>query len=527
VPEPLDPERTTRLVARRMVVSNMIAGLVTFLILTTLAPGTELGPGFTEDLLVAGIVFVIYIGLVVPVGTVLGLRLARPSVLWYLESRPPSNAERLRVLRLPATLAGLSFSLWVIGAVVFSVVSVVRGDTAIDTVRLVFGITLGGLMTSALVFLLIERPLRPVFAAALAGAPPERPSAMGIRPRLLLTWALGSAVPLLAIMTAPIGLDAAGRADLATPMIALSALAICTGALITLIAARSVAEPIERVSEVLQRMQAGDLRVELDVDDASEVGVLQAGFNRMVAGLRERLLLEDLFGRHVGVDVARDALTRGTVLGGEAREVSVLFVDVIGSTAIAQRLEPNEVVALLNEFFGTIVRVVESEHGWVNKFEGDGALCVFGAPTDLADHAGNALRAARQLRVALQVLTAAHADLDAAIGVSTGTVVAGNVGAERRYEYTVIGDPVNEAARLTDQAKANPLRVYAAAASVVGSGEEAGHWRAAGRLALRGRDAPTQVYVPLDGSGREPAVKARTRVPAASARSPRRPRRGG
>jgi adenylate cyclase len=476
-----------------MATANIAAALLSFLVLTLLAPGRR--STVTDDVRDVTLVFVIYLGLMVPGGTVLGLRLAAPVIDWYRESRPPTERELTLVLRLPATLAALCFSLWVIGAAVFAVVTATRGDTAVEVIRLAVAIVLGGLVTSTLVFLLIERPLRPLFAAALASAPPRRASALGIRPRLILTWALGSAVPLLAIMTAPVGLDPAERADLATPVFALAGIALGTGFLITLIAARSVAEPIERVSAVLLQMEAGDLDIELDVDDASEVGVLQSGFNRAVAGLRERIVIEDLFGRHVGEDVARQALETGTALGGETREVSALFVDVIGSTAIAQRLPPGEVVDLLNRFFGTVVRIVESEHGLVNKFEGDGALCIFGAPTELPDHPAHALCAARRLREALTDLI--EDGLEAAIGVSTGAVVAGNIGAERRYEYTVIGDPANEAARLTDSAKRHRSRVLASEATVDAAGNEAANWAPWRKLALRGRDTRTLAYAPV------------------------------
>src|SRR5205814_4855713 len=123
-------------------------------------------------------------------------------------------------------------------------------------------------------------------------------------------------------------------------------------------------------------------------------------------------------------------------------------------------LPPEEVVDLLNRFFATVVRVVDAEGGWVNKFEGDAALAVFGAPTDQPDHAARALRAARRLGAELEPL-----GVDAGIGVSSGPVVAGNVGAENRYEDTVIGDPVNEAARLTEVAKRRPSRVAASDAA--------------------------------------------------------------
>jgi adenylate cyclase len=219
----------------------------------------------------------------------------------------------------------------------------------------------------------------------------------------------------------------------------------------------------------------------------------------MVAGLRERRTLEDLFGRHVGTEVARLAVDRGDVaLGGERREVGVVFVDVIGSTQLAQSRPPEEVVAILNQLFATIVRVVSDEGGWVNKFEGDGALCVFGAPVSSTDYAQRALRAARTLRRELLALAMVEPALDAAIGVSAGTAVAGNVGAEQRYEYTVMGSPVNEAARLTAEAKQRLGRVLASEEVIIRSGTERSDWRVATEVTLRGYDHAILAYEPTD-----------------------------
>jgi len=198
---------------------------------------------------------------------------------------------------------------------------------------------------------------------------------------------------------------------------------------------------------------------------------------------------------HIGDEVARYAIERGVGLGGEVRNVSALFVDVIGSTAIALERPATDVVALLNELFGLVVRAVTAEGGWVNKFEGDAALCVFGAPDDQPDHAARALRAGRQLRDSLATWAAAGG-LDTAIGVSSGTTVAGNVGSEQRYEYTVIGDPVNEAARLSELAKTTPDRLVAGAASVAAATGRAGAWVSAGSQRLRGRSEPTELFVP-------------------------------
>ena len=216
----------------------------------------------------------------------------------------------------------------------------------------------------------------------------------------------------------------------------------------------------------------------------------------MVAGLREREELHDLFGRQVGVEVVAEALKRGARLGGELRVGSVLFVDVIGSTALAHDRPPTEVVAVLNAFFEAVVRIAALEGGWVNKFEGDAALCAFGVPNGCADHATRALRSARALRGELTSLGRAYPGFDAAIGVSTGEVVAGNVGAEARFEYTLIGDPVNEAARLTEEAKRRPGRVLASGSAMVAADGESEAWTEAGVVQLRGRTSPTHAFEP-------------------------------
>ncbi|HLI25375.1 MAG TPA: adenylate/guanylate cyclase domain-containing protein, partial [Acidimicrobiales bacterium] len=261
-------------------------------------------------------------------------------------------------------------------------------------------------------------------------------------------------------------------------------------------AAQSVAEPLERVRLALERVEAGDLTVELRVDDGGEVGRLEAGVNHMVAGLRQRQRLEDLFGRYVGAAVARRALERGELLGGERRQASMLFVDLIGSTRMAARLPPELVVATLNRFFRAVVEVVSAEGGWVNKFAGDGALCVFGTPGDDRDHATRALHAARRLHQAL-LASDGEAPLDAGIGVSSGEVVAGNVGSPDRFEYTIIGDAVNVAARLTDLAKERPGRVLASESALAAAAPGEGcHWEEAGSTVLRGRGHATPLFAP-------------------------------
>jgi adenylate cyclase len=271
--------------------------------------------------------------------------------------------------------------------------------------------------------------------------------------------------------------------------------AIVVGLGVTLLVARSLSNPLRALRRALAQVEAGDFATGVQVDDASEVGLLQNGFNRMVEGLRDRERVKDLYSRQVGADVAAVSLDEGMSLGGKVCEVAVLFVDVVGSTALAASLPPEHVVDRLNRFFAIVVEVVADHGGWVNKFEGDAALCVFGAPAAQEDPAGCALAAGRDLQARLR---AEMPTMEAGVGLSAGPAVAGWIGAEERFEYTVIGDPVNEASRLCELAKRRPERLLASEAIVDRAKRaEAFLWRKGEETVLRGRTAPTRLAAPI------------------------------
>jgi adenylate cyclase len=156
------------------------------------------------------------------------------------------------------------------------------------------------------------------------------------------------------------------------------------------------------------------------------------------------------------------------------------------------------VVELLNRFFAVVAAACDAEEGWLDDYQGDGAMCVWGAPADQPDHATRALRAARVLAGDLAELRLELPDLDAGIGVAAGDVVAGNVGTERRLEYTVIGPAVNTAARLTVAAKRRPGRVLADACSVEAASPEERRWWVAGDpVDLKGLEPGLAVFEPV------------------------------
>jgi adenylate cyclase len=429
----------------------------------------------------------------VVLGVVGGPR-AHRTLGWTVHGTVPTPAERELTLNLPWWLFWLQALTWCGSCVVFFVANLdVSTRFALQMAAAVF---VGGSATVATSYLLTMRLFRPATARVLEVAGPEHGWAAGVGEKAVFTWLLTTGVPVLGLI---LMVAFAGQANVPLDKLVLSGFVVGGGALVsgflaTVLFAKSVGEPLCELTDALAEVEKGDLSVNVVVDDAGEIGQLQAGVNNMVQALQEREQLRDLFGRHVGVDVARLALQQGVALGGEEREVAALFVDVIGSTTMAVQRTPREVVDALNRFFEVVVSVVSEYGGLVNKFEGDAALCIFGAPLELPDPAGSALAAARRMAARLK---AEVPDLDAGIGVSHGLVIAGNIGSTERLEYTVIGDPVNEAARLTEQAKERPERVVASQRIVDRAhSDEGAKWRLLEPLLLRGRAEATVLAVP-------------------------------
>ena len=420
----------------------------------------------------------------------------RPVARWIANEGPFGERESRIIFGLPLWGARTLYGLWVIAAALEASVNLLYYPPGIVVASLGIGILLAGLTACTLSFLAIERAMRPLFTQALLADPAAKQgSARGLK-RLILCWCFSTGAYFVFALLGPIVLRNPSQVRQLRALVAFnSGLGILVGLVVITFAGRSLTDRLEALRHAQQRVEQGDLATQVVVDEHGDLGVLLNGFNRMVAGLRERDRLHDLFGRHVGREVAQEALEREWRLGGELREASVLFVDVIGSTALAHDRPPTEVVSILNSFFEAVVRVAGSEGGWVNKFEGDAALVAFGVPTPCDDHAERALRTARMLTRELESLRARY-DFDVAIGVSTGEVVAGNIGSELRYEYTLVGDPVNEAARLTEEAKRRPGRVLASGAAVDQAAPESECWVSTGCVTLRGRAKPTESYEP-------------------------------
>jgi class 3 adenylate cyclase len=429
------------------------------------------------------------------VGAVAGVLNVVPSFRWFADGDEPTPAQQRAALSIGTRQTIVQFGIWAASGAVFSLVNLHSGGG----VAYVIGaaILFGGATTACLGYLITQRTLRPILAASMktATATGEMP---GVLARLMITWALFSALPTAGIALIVIahsnGWFVQKSAPIEAPILVLAAVSLLLGFRAMVLVARSISDPVREVVVAMTAVERGRTGALVEVYEPSEIGRLQIGFNQMVAGLQEREHLRDLFGRHVGADVARHALQQDASLSGDVREVAVLFVDLVGSTSMAASRPPQEVAEILNDFFRIVVAAVDHRHGLINKFEGDAVLAVFGAPLAIEEPASAALATARALGTELKKLLL----VDFGIGVSAGPVFAGNIGAENRYEYTVIGDVVNEAARLADHAKDWRSRVLASGNAIARAQEtELCHWATRGSTALRGRSAITELAEPM------------------------------
>ncbi|MGY1814373.1 adenylate/guanylate cyclase domain-containing protein [Blastococcus sp. SYSU D00820] len=481
---------TGRIAVPLIVLLVVVANLVGVATVTMLLVGVDDGAGDdgrTPVLLTA----LAYLAVGLPIGIGVGLGRQRTTQAWLQAGREPTREEAARTLRLPVDTAVTAGLVWLVGAVLVGVVAAASFPDARVGIRIAVAVLLGGIATAGVTYLLVARAARGVTARALAAHPPTGRLTLGVRPRLLLTWGLTSGVPMVGVVLLFLDPSNPGGPG-PVPVVFLTVVAVLVGGLATLLTARAVGQPLRDLRQAVQRVGEGDYDARVVVDDGGEIGLLQEGLNTMAAGLAERERLRDLFGRHVGTTVAQRALSDGVSLGGELRTVAALFVDIAGSTSLVRRTGPEDMVGLLNRFFAVVVDAIEAEGGLVNKFEGDAALCVFGAPAEHADPSGAALRAAR--RIGAEVRRAG--EVDVGIGVACGRVWAGQVGAASRLEYTVIGDPVNEAARLTELAKEHPGRIVTSEPTVRSAGGgEASRWAPGAEVELRGRGETTRTYV--------------------------------
>lgn len=260
---------------------------------------------------------------------------------------------------------------------------------------------------------------------------------------------------------------------------------------------RSLLRPIRILSRAMSTVASGDMSVRVPVTSNDEVGELTGQFNTMVEGLREREQIRETFGRYVDESVASTILQRGGngVLAGETREATILFTDVSGFTTIAEKIAPDQLFGALNEYLETVLAPIRAHGGVVNTFIGDGLFASFNMPLACPGHASAAIRAAIDIQRAVSGRSFGEARVPfvTRIGISTGAVIGGSVGAGQRLSFTLLGDTVNLAARLEKLNKDHGTSILVTETTCAGCGTEF-VFKPLGSTAVRGRSGSVAIF---------------------------------
>ncbi|WP_269532025.1 adenylate/guanylate cyclase domain-containing protein [Chitinimonas sp. BJYL2] len=230
-------------------------------------------------------------------------------------------------------------------------------------------------------------------------------------------------------------------------MVALSVLAAA-------VLSRLLLRPVRSLAGAAMAMRAGDYpNATATAYWQDEMGALANTFNDMVKSVQERERERDIFGRVVSPEVREKLLSGEVKLGGESLKVTVLFSDIRDFSTLSEQMTPEQVVAFLNEYLSEMAEAVKPWGGYINNFIGDAIVVIFGAPIAAPGREWAAVAAAFDMRDRLSKLNDRREQrgeirLESGIGISTGEVIAGQVGSMDRFLYTVIGDAVNVAARL-------------------------------------------------------------------------------
>ena len=281
---------------------------------------------------------------------------------------------------------------------------------------------------------------------------------------MIFCFVVTSIFPVVILLSSLISVQINNGIELHRGVIIVSMLLLIISFIITLSLSKLILNPLKNLTLASKRIQSGDYKTRVGVVTSDELGDLADSFNDMADSLAEKEFMRDTFGKIVDPEV-RDYLMSGAgkkslgeTLGGETREVTVLFCDIRSFTAMSEKMAAVEVVSLLNRYFTALGQCITSHHGIINKYIGDAIMAIFGAPVSLPNSALDAFEAALDMRQTLVKLNKDFKkeglpELKFGIGIHTGPVFAGTIGAETRMEYTVIGDTVNTASRLESLCK--------------------------------------------------------------------------
>ena len=426
----------------------------------------------------------------------------RPISRWIEGQRDEESTARAwsAAVALPLDLIRHDFAIPVLTVVIPScVASVVVLDLSwLVFFPLFFGAMVAMVYTGILHYLVTEAGMRPVLVDITKELSPRlsTASALPLRVRLMAT------LPLINLITGlvVVALTSDGQSQsISLDVFVAIAIATAISLELTILLSKSILRPIADLQRATDAVRKGRYDVTVPVTTGDELGELAVSFNQMVEGLRERERIRDAFGTYLDKEVAEYILSEEFPEEGVELEVSVLVCDVQDFTRFAARADAKEVVSRLNELFELVVPIISRRGGHVDKFVGDGLLAAFGAPEPYPDHAERAVRAAVEM---VRAANESNRDpLRIGVGVNTGRVVAGSIGGGGRLDFSVIGDPVNVAARVESATRETDADVLITEATARQLGEDF-ELTDCGPTELKGIDEPMRLFAP---EVREPA----------------------
>lgn len=245
-----------------------------------------------------------------------------------------------------------------------------------------------------------------------------------------------------------------------------SLLVVVVGSILTVFLSRRLSKPIHDLMDASRALEAGHYHFRFAERRNDEIGNLMSSFNRYAEGMQRSTQMESTLSRYLSPSVAREIITGDAPvqLGGQRVEATVLFADIVGFTGMAEGMNPEEVANLLNRYFAHIVRACEMNQGMVDKYIGDCAMLVFGVPQADPEHSFHGIMCALTIQRLVAMENQARgrqglAPVRFRLGLNSGEMLAGNMGAQERMEYTVVGDTVNLASRLGSAAEAGQIIV--------------------------------------------------------------------
>ncbi|MCA9705339.1 MAG: adenylate/guanylate cyclase domain-containing protein [Myxococcales bacterium] len=310
-------------------------------------------------------------------------------------------------------------------------------------------------------------------------------------------WALVAMVP-ASIAYGPIF-------DLRNTVLATIGLAAVVALVASLLLARRITSPLDQLSRFATDIAQRNFTTRVDIKTSDELAKVGRAMSQAAADLensekriREELEIRSDLGRYLPAELVDKVVKReqDMKLGGERREITVLFADVVAFTPLTESLPPEQVVQILNELFTIVTEIVFRHQGTVDKFIGDCVMAIWGAPTALPDHAARAVEAAEEIISWLEVGNASWQEkygvtVQIAIGINSGEAVVGNVGSDSRMEYTAIGTTVNMAARLEAIARPQQILISEQTARLAGEGFNVVPM---GERVIAGRSEPLPLY---------------------------------